>query len=126
MTNDNDDEAVSKMNRGDLALTYFTLGELWATIENKDKRASLVYDIENERIAPIYLIGLQKSLTKLLKEAGVEEAEVPTAQISAALHAIGLNQIYQLQQELIEGLRNGNPQGYPVLRKFLTKLGEKE
>lgn len=43
-------------------------------------------------------------------------------QISFALQSTGLNQVLDIQQELMEGLRSGNPNGYRAFRRLLEKL----
>jgi hypothetical protein len=43
-------------------------------------------------------------------------------QITEAIQNFGLHVIQRMQQELIEGLRNGNPDGYVALRKLLRQL----
>lgn len=36
--------------------------------------------------------------------------------------SLALRGVQALQQELVEGLRNGDPRGYPYLRKLLERL----
>jgi len=40
----------------------------------------------------------------------------------AIQRSLGLVLVQRLQQELIEGLRDGNPRGYVALRKLLSAL----
>lgn len=46
-------------------------------------------------------------------------------QITRAIQSLGLLRVRHLQQELIEGLRGGNPQGFANLRKLLEQLEPK-
>ena len=41
---------------------------------------------------------------------------------NAIQRSLGLVLVQRLQQELIEGLRDGNPRGYVALRKLLSAL----
>jgi hypothetical protein len=43
-------------------------------------------------------------------------------QLTHAVQGIGLVGVQQLQQELVEGLRDGNPRGFPALRKLMVQL----
>jgi hypothetical protein len=49
---------------------------------------------------------------------------VPDEKITAAIQRLGLLKVQRLQQELIEGLRDGEPRGYVVLRELLVKIAE--
>lgn len=42
--------------------------------------------------------------------------------ITEAIQYLGMLQIQRLQQELIEGMRNGEPRGYVMLRKLIGQL----
>jgi hypothetical protein len=42
----------------------------------------------------------------------------------AIQHRLGLRGVQQLQQELVEGLRNGNPRSYPSLRALIEEIAE--
>ncbi len=44
--------------------------------------------------------------------------------ITKAIQYLGMQDVQRLQQELVEGMRNGEPRGYVALRRFLKHLEE--
>jgi len=42
----------------------------------------------------------------------------------AIQEGLGMLQVQRLQQELVEGMRNGEPRGYVALRSLLRRLEE--
>lgn len=47
---------------------------------------------------------------------------IPDEAITKAIQYIGMRDVQRLQQELVEGMRDGEPRGYPALRKLLEQL----
>ncbi|MES2280192.1 MAG: hypothetical protein V4542_02155 [Pseudomonadota bacterium] len=47
---------------------------------------------------------------------------IPDDAITDTIQYFGANHLHQIQQELTEGLRNGEPGGYMALRKLLGRL----
>lgn len=47
---------------------------------------------------------------------------IPDDAITEAIHSLGMLAVQRLQQELVEGMRNGEPHGYVDLRKLLRRL----
>lgn len=45
--------------------------------------------------------------------------------ITEAIQRLGMLEVQRLQQELVEGMRDGEPRGYVALRRLLKQL-EKE
>lgn len=47
---------------------------------------------------------------------------IPDDAITKAIQNLGMVDVQRLQQELVEGMRNGEPRGYVALRRLLKQL----
>lgn len=48
---------------------------------------------------------------------------IPNDAITEAIQCVGMANVQRIQQELVEGMRNGEPRGYVALRGLLERLG---
>ncbi len=49
---------------------------------------------------------------------------LPDEAITQAIQNIGMLAVQRIQQELVEGMRNGEPRGYVALRRLLKQLDD--
>jgi len=52
----------------------------------------------------------------------MQMSKIPDEAITEAIQYLGMLQVQRLQQELVEGMRNGEPRGYVALRGLLGQL----